>query len=145
VSGSTASFSWNTAGVANGSHTLNLTVTDGGGRTATASLPVTVSNSTSGGGDTPPSVSITSPPNNAWTGNSIKVTVSGSDTTGLVGIEIYGNGTLVGTVPCGNATTCTGSLWWTTGSLPKGKHTITAVAVDTAGNRTTSAPVVINK
>jgi hypothetical protein len=32
-----------------------------------------------------------------------------------------------------------------TGSLPKGKHTITAVATDTAGNTTTSAPVTINK
>jgi hypothetical protein len=146
VSGSTASFSWSTAAVPNGGHTLTLTVTDGGGRSATASLPVTVSNSTPGdGGGAAPTVSITSPPNGAWTGNSIKVTVSGADSSGLAGIEIYGNGTLVGTVPCNAGTTCTGSLWWLTGSLPKGKHTITAVAEDTAGNRTTSAPVVINK
>jgi hypothetical protein len=31
------------------------------------------------------------------------------------------------------------------GTLPKGKHTLTAVATDAAGNRTTSAPITINK
>jgi hypothetical protein len=147
VTGSTASFSWNTTTVSNGNHTLNLTVTEGAGRTASASLAVTVSNSTGGGGggDTPPTVAITSPPDGAWTGNSLKVTVSGTDTVGLTAIEVYGNGTLVGTVPCNAGTSCTGSIWWATGSLPSGKHTITAVAEDTAKNRTTSAPVVINK
>jgi len=34
---------------------------------------------------------------------------------------------------------------WLTGALPDGKHTITVVATDTAGNSTVSAPVVINK
>ena len=145
VSGSTASFGWNTIAVANGAHTLNLTVTDGAGRSTTASLPVTVSNSSGAADTTPPTVAITSPPDGAWTGNSLKVTVNGTDGTGLAGLEVYGNGTLVGTLPCNAETACTGSLWWATASLPSGKHTITAVAEDTAKNRTTSAPIVINK
>src|SRR5205814_6646114 len=42
VAGSTATASWNTTGVPAGSHTLNLTVTDAAGRTATAAVTVTV-------------------------------------------------------------------------------------------------------
>src|SRR5262249_61943753 len=47
VSGATATASWNTTGVPNGSHTLNLMVTDGAGRTAAAADPGT--GSTGGG------------------------------------------------------------------------------------------------
>ncbi len=153
VSSSTATASWSTTAVANGSHTLDLTVTDGAGRTATASIPVAVNNTTGGGTGggggggadaTPPTVAVTSPPNGAWTGNSIKITVSGGDDVGLARLEAYGNGTLVGTIPC-TGTSCTGSVWWSTGSLPRGQHTITAVAADAAGNQTTSAPIIINK
>jgi hypothetical protein len=148
VGGSTASFNWNTAGVGAGSHSLNLTVTDGAGRTASAAISVTVSTGTPGGGGggdtTSPTVAITSPFNGDWTGNSIRVAVTGSDNVGLASIAVYGNASLVDTVPC-SGTTCTGEVWWTTGPLPDGKHTITAVATDTAGNKTTSAPVVINK
>src|SRR5688572_23962720 len=147
VTGSTATASWNTTTVANGSHPLSLTVTNAG-RTATASISVTVSNSTTSppppGGDAPPTVTITNPPNGAWTGNSIDVHVSGTDTVGLVNLKVFGNGTLVETVPC-SGTTCSGVVWWLTGPLPSGTHTITATATDTAGNTTTSAPVVINK
>jgi hypothetical protein len=44
VTGSTASYAWNTATAANGSHLLAVSVSDGAGRTATASRTVTVSN-----------------------------------------------------------------------------------------------------
>ncbi|MBM4439373.1 MAG: DUF1929 domain-containing protein [Candidatus Rokubacteria bacterium] len=147
VSGSTAAFAWNTATVANGAHTLDLTVTDSAGRTATATISVTVSNAAPppGGGDTVlPSVTITSPQNGAWTGNSISVHVSATDDVGLANIKVYGNGTLVETVPC-TGTSCTGVVWWVTGPLPSGQHTITATATDTANNTATSAPVTINK
>jgi len=41
VRGSTASYTWNTKSLAKGPHTLSLTVTDGAGRTATATRAVT--------------------------------------------------------------------------------------------------------
>src|SRR5207248_3091763 len=44
VSGTAASYAWNTAGVGNGAHTLSLTVQDSAGGRATATLPVTVTN-----------------------------------------------------------------------------------------------------
>jgi hypothetical protein len=44
VSGTTASYAWNTTTVSKGTHTLTLTVTDGAARTATATITVTVSN-----------------------------------------------------------------------------------------------------
>jgi hypothetical protein len=152
VTGSTATATWNTTTVANGSYPLNLTVTNAG-RTASASITVTVSNSSTPpppppppppGGDSPPTVTITNPPNGAWTGNSIDVHVSGTDAVGLVNLKVFGNGSLVQTVPC-SGTTCSAVVWWITGPLPSGKHTITATATDTAGNTTTSAPVIINK
>ena len=70
-SAASASFSWNTATVADGSHTLSLTVRDGAGRTATATRTVSVTN-------TPPpppsgaiSIFITQPRN----GNTVSGTV----------------------------------------------------------------------
>jgi hypothetical protein len=132
--------------VANGTHTLNLTVSDGT-RTSTATISVTVNNTTGGGGGgdtTAPAVSITSPPNGAWTGNSIDVTATATDNVALASLKFFGNGTQFAQAAC-SGTTCTSTQWWLTGSLPSGQHTITVVATDTAGNTKTSAPVVINK
>jgi hypothetical protein len=72
------------------------------------------------------------------------VTASATDNAGLASIKLFGDGTLFSTASCG-AATCTSTAWWLTGPLPGGKHTITAVATDAAGNIATSAPVTINK
>jgi hypothetical protein len=145
---STASTPWSTTAYSNGAHTLNLTVTDGAGRTATSVVTVTVSNPPPGGGGgadtTPPSAAITTPSNGAWTGASIGVTAAATDNVQVATLTYYGNGTQFAKVTCGTAS-CTSKQWWNTSSLPSGKHTITVVATDTAGNQTTSAPVVINK
>ena len=141
-----ATTTWNTTTVPNGTHTLTLTVTDATGKSAWASNSVTVSNGTASGDTTPPTVAITKPSNGAWTGNSIDIVAAGSDNVGLTSIAIYGDGAPVQTVGCGGTASCnTGTVWWQTGSLASGQHTITVVATDTAGNKTTSAPVVINK
>ena len=105
---------------------------------------MTVNNPPSGD-PTPPTIVINNPSNGAWTGNSIKVTATAGDNVGLASIKLYGDGALFSTGTCGGATSCTWTDWWSTGSLASGQHTITAVATDTAGNATTSAPVTINK
>src|SRR5207248_3334496 len=140
VSGSAATYAWNTSGVAAGAHTLNLTVTDGAGRTATASVSVTVSS----GGGTGPTVSITSPFNGDWIGNSVEVKSTASSSVGLTTLKVWGNGGVVATVTCSGAS-CTGDSWWVTGSLPPAAYQIQVVATDTAGKSTVSAPVTVNK
>jgi len=146
VNGPTASPTWNTTSTANGTHTLTFTATDAAGKTATTSVSITVSNGTATGDTTPPTVAITKPSNGAWTGNSIDIIAAGSDNVGLTSIAIYGDGVPVQTVGCSGAASCnTGTVWWSTASLAAGQHTIMAVATDTSGNKTTSAPVVINK
>ena len=113
--------------------------------TATAAVSITVSNGTGTGDTTPPTVAITKPSNGAWTGNSIDVTASGGDNVGLATLTYFGDGSQFAQVSCGGAATCQSTQWWLTGSLASGQHTITVVATDTSGNKTTSAPVVINK
>ena len=147
VTGSTATYSWNTTGVTNGSHTLGLSVTDGGGGTATASIGVTVSNTTiisTSTDTTPPTVQITSPASGVWTGNSIQIFASATDNLALNRIELWGAGTKFATFAC-SGTTCSGNIWWVTGSLPAAGYVVNAVAVDAAGNRTVSAPITIYK
>src|SRR5207245_935888 len=58
--------------------------------------------------------------------------------------KVWGNGGVVATIPC-SGTTCTGDIWWVTGSLPAAAYQIQVVATDTAGKSTVSAPVTVNK
>jgi hypothetical protein len=71
--------------------------------------------------------------------------VSGTDNAGLTNIQVFGNGSLVDTVACGGTTTCSGVVWWATGPLPSGQHTVSAVSTDIAGNKSTTASIIINK
>jgi hypothetical protein len=147
VTGSNATFVWSSTSAADGPHTLDLTVTDGVGGTTTARIKVVVANGTGGGGanTAPPAVTITSPQNGWWTGNSIRVTASATGSTGLATLKLYGNGIQFAVVSCGGTPSCGWDDWWPTAALSSGQHTITAVATDLAGNSTTSAPVTINK
>ena len=139
------SVSWNSTAVPDGTHTLKAVARDAAGNTSTASITVIVSNGGGGGGDTtPPTVSITSPPNGAWTGGSIEVFATANDNVGLRDIKLWGNGSVFGTITCSGAS-CSGSIWWVTGSLAPAAYQVQAVATDTSGNQTISAPVTINK
>jgi hypothetical protein len=86
------SVSWNTAGVADGSHTLTAIARDAAGNTRT-SAPVTVTVSNGPAPDTtPPTVSITSPANDATVSGTITVKASASDNIGVVGVQILLDG-----------------------------------------------------
>src|SRR6267378_1100418 len=125
---STASFMWNTTTVADGPHTLTLTVQDGAGRTATATRNVTVQ-------QPPPAtiaVFITQPgadgatvSGTTWFTIWIKNAADGNKT-----YTISVDGAVVGTTD----TTSNGpvSLPWTTDGTTNGTHWVTISVRDSA-------------
>lgn len=126
VTSSPYSITWNSASVANGSHTITAVATDVAGNTATSSgVTVTVNNSTTC--STSPSV----PTGLAVTGTTVSTaslswnaSSPGANCT-LKGYEVYRNSTLVTTVTSG--TTFTDS-----GLTPSTSYSYTIDAVDTS-------------
>src|SRR5579864_7187977 len=131
--------SWNTVGAANGSHTLTAIARDAAGnRTTSAGVTVTVSNAPPPD-TTPPTVSITSPGGGATVSGTVSVTANASDNVGVAGVQFLLDGTNLGAEDTAAPYTAS---WNTTGAA-NGSHTLTAVARDAAGNRTTSAAVTV--
>ena len=97
----------------------------------------------SGGGatadNTPPTVSITNPQPFATLSGTITASATAADNVGVVGVQFKVDGNTVGA----EATSAPYSLIFDTTSLANGSHSITAVARDAAGNRTTSAPITV--
>src|SRR5437773_2681689 len=126
---------WNTTTASNGSHTLTAVARDLLGGTWTSDpVTVTVFNDT-----TPPTVSITSPVSGTIVAGTISVMASASDNVGVVGVQFLLDGANVGA----EVTAAPYSAPWDTITASRGSHTLTAVARDGAGNRTTSAPVSV--
>lgn len=86
-----------------------------------------------------PTVSIASPTNGATLKGNVKISASAADAlSGVVRVDFYANGVLVGTK--------IGAPFfvnWQTNRLPRGQYTLTAVAFDAAGNTATSAAVTV--
>ncbi len=117
---------WNTATVADGSHTISATATDTIGQTATASITVTVAN----GVDDPPTVAITFPTRGSTVSGVITITTTSSDDFGVVSVQVLVDGVSIG------FDTGSGVAWDTT-AVGNGPHRIQARATDTAGQTTT--------
>jgi Bacterial Ig domain len=93
-----------------------------------------------GSGDTtPPTVSITIPTAAATVSGTTTVVAVASDNVGVAGVQLKVDGANVGS----EATASPFSISWNTSSMTNGSHTLTAVARDAAGNRTTSAGVAV--
>src|SRR5205807_2070192 len=134
----TASFNWNSTSVAEGPHTLGLTVRDGAGRTATATRSVTVKQ------PTPISVTITSPTEGATVGGTITVSVSETGGTGTLNWSVTVDdprrppeGIIVICSPSGTASSI--SCSFDTTMVADGAHTLTATVQDGAGRSGTGA------
>lgn len=126
-----------TATLPAGAHALTAVATDNLGLSATSSVvSVTVSAPNS-----PPSVTITNPPDNAVFGNttSVAVNTSASDADGSVtNVQLFNGATLLRNftaAPFNFTGTAIG------GSFALGTNTLVAVATDNLGARATSAPV----
>jgi Bacterial Ig domain/Polysaccharide deacetylase len=130
---------WDTTTAPDGPHTIQATITDGRGKTATASAQVTVDN-------TPPETYLLAPAASGYFTGSLPVQAHASDAYGIGSVQFEIDGT-----PSGGAITApdtaggyTYSASLSLAGLANGPHTLTEVATDNAGNATTSAPVAFN-
>src|SRR2546426_9364645 len=131
--------SWTPPPASNGSHSLTAVARDAAGNRATSvGVAVTVSNGAPPD-TTPPMVSITSPTSGAIVAGTATVTANASDNVGVAGVQFLLNGVNAGA----EVTAAPYSAPWDTTTASRGSHTLTAVARDAAGNRTTSAPVSV--
>lgn len=87
----------------------------------------------------PPSVSISSPTDGATVSGAVPVTATATDDVAVARVEFYLDGSLVST-----ATAAPYSTTLDTTALAAGTHALTAAAVDTSNNSTTSATVTID-
>ena len=119
---------WDTAGVANGPHTLSAVARDAAGNSATASdATVTVSNI---------AVSITAPSGVVF-GSAVAVSASASEN--VVGVQFRLDGADLGA----EDTSAPYTIAWDTTGVANGPHTLSAVARDAAGNSATASDVAV--
>ncbi|HEY7117532.1 MAG TPA: Ig-like domain-containing protein, partial [Tepidisphaeraceae bacterium] len=130
--------SWNTTGLS-GPHSLTAIARDAVGNSATSLVTtVTVDNAD----HTPPTVSLTAPANNSTAKGAVNVAASASDNVGVIGVQFQINGADLGSEDL----TSPYQVSWDTTAYPNDTYTLTAVARDAAGNKTTSAvrSVIVN-
>jgi len=133
------SFSWNSTTVTDGAYSLTARATDNAGNAATsAALSVSVRNAAA---DTlAPTVTLSKPIAGQKIGTSLSIAASGKDNVGMKSIAVYGDGRLL----CSG--TATVSCSWNTRKLASGSsHTVSAVAIDVAGNLASTSVSVIRQ
>jgi putative lipoic acid-binding regulatory protein len=132
------SASLDTTKLSNSNHSLAAIARDAAGnRTTSTAVMVNVSNTAPD--TTPPAVSITTPAAGATVSATIAVTATASDNVGVVGVQFQVDGANSGA----EDTAAPYALFLDTTALANGSHSLTAVARDAAGNRTTSAAAAI--
>jgi Big-like domain-containing protein len=150
-------FSWDTTKVPDGTNTLQATAFDAAGNEGnSAKITVTVANDT-----TPPKVTIGSPLNGAVVSGSVVISASATDNNKVSQITLTIDGKQVA-LSYGSTLSYTWSVSTatatSTASMPPGQlkkqqatiqsgtsHTITAIAVDPAGNKGTASVTVTVK
>jgi hypothetical protein len=126
--------SWDTKGVANGTHQLTAVARDAAGNTRTSTVvSVTVANAAPPDG-VAPTVSLPAPSAGSPVSGSINVTASASDNVGVAGVQFKLDGHNLGSEDSSSPY----SVAWDTTTVANGSHELTAVARDAAGNSNTS-------
>src|SRR5262249_19247511 len=128
------SATWDTATASNGSHTVSARARDAAGNSTTASITVTVNNPDT----TPPTVSISAPANGATVLGTITVSATASDNNGVVGVQFQLDGVNLGA----EDTASPYSVSWNSTSATNSSHTLSAIARDAAGNKSTTTVTV---
>jgi hypothetical protein len=127
-------YSLSTTSLASGTYTLMAKAYDAAGNVGQSSnVSVTVVNDT-----TAPTVSLTTPANNATVSGTTTITASASDNVGVSKVEFYRSGVLL------SATNVAPFNYaWNTTTVANGSYTMTAKAYDNTGNVGTSANVLV--
>jgi hypothetical protein len=136
-------FSWDSTGVANGMATLVATAYDAAGNVASSSsVAVNVANTVVvvAKDTTAPTLVISNPVAGSVSGT-VSVSLSASDNSGAAGIK---QTLLIDGVQKASGTGGSLAYSWNTRKLTAGTHTVTAVATDAAGNKS-SVTVTVNK
>jgi hypothetical protein len=132
-------------GLANGTHTLAIEVTQTKNAAATDyyvvvdAFDITAPGGGTPADPTPPTVGITSPANGATVSGTTTVTATAADNVGVAGVRFFVDGALVGA----EDTSAPYEVSWNTTLVTNGSHTVTAQARDAAGNTRTSAPITV--
>jgi len=129
-------FSWDTTKRADGAATLFARAYDSAGNaTSSSSVAVSVANTAVAlvADTVAPTVAIRNPANNSLVSGVVSISASASDNRGISNLSLYVDGVLKSS---GNVTST--SYNWNTNKVAKGAHTVSAVAADTSGNRSTS-------
>ena len=131
----TGTSSWTASAIALqlGSNVLAVTARDAAGNTKTASLTVTLSDTTS------PTVAVTAPAAGTTVTSTVVVSGSATDNVGVAGVQFKLDGANLGA----EVTTPPYAVTWNTTTTADGAHVLTAVARDAAGNMATSAGVAV--
>ena len=121
---------WDTAAVADGSHSLQARAHDASGSTVSPSVPVTVAN--------PPTVVITAPADGAKLVGTVTISATATDNVAVAQVEFLIDGNLVAT-----DAEAPYAYEWDTLSWGDRVRSIVAVAADAAGNVGVSVPVTV--
>ncbi|HEY3238886.1 MAG TPA: Ig-like domain-containing protein [Acidimicrobiia bacterium] len=90
------------------------------------------------GDTTAPTVSVTSPAGGQRVAGTVAVTASAIDNLGVSRVDVLVDGVVAGSANAASAT-----VSWNTTAVADGNHTLSARALDAAGNTGTSAPVTV--
>ncbi|KAB0666916.1 hypothetical protein F6V25_03410 [Oryzomonas japonica] len=131
-------YSWNTAGLASGSYTLQAKAYDAAGNVGQSGV---VSVTVAGSDTTAPTVSVTSPATGSVVSGTVTIAATASDNVGVSRVEFYENGALLYA-----ANTAPYSYSWNTTSIANGSYTLSAKAYDASGNigQSSNVSVTVN-
>ncbi|WP_157868763.1 heparin lyase I family protein [Mycolicibacterium chubuense] len=130
------SVSWNSAGAANGAHTVTARATDTSGNTA-LSAPIVFTVGNTAVDSLAPTVSVTVP--GGTVSGTVTLTATASDNVAVAGVQFLVDNKVIGSQDNSSPY----SVSWNSAGVSNGTHTLTARAIDTSGNTAVSAPVTV--
>jgi hypothetical protein len=126
--------SWNTTGMPNGPHTVNIVARDAAGHETVASAQVIVTNDHAA-----PILTLSSPGAGATVSGTVSLVAAAADDIGVAGVQLLVDGASTGI----DLASAPYQWFWNSSVVGNGPHTLSAIARDAAGHETTASVEVI--